>query len=44
MGPGLSVVGIAVGLLLGAPFATLLGLAAAQFVLVAASTLASARR
>jgi hypothetical protein len=41
---GLSVVGIAVGLLLGAPFATLLGLAAAQFVLVAASTLASVRR
>ncbi|HEY8812401.1 MAG TPA: hypothetical protein VIO86_07925 [Candidatus Dormibacteraeota bacterium] len=41
---GLSVVGIAVGLLLGAPFATLLGVAGAQFVLVAASTFASIRR
>ncbi len=41
---GLSVVGIAVGFVLGAPFATLLGLAAAQFVLVAASTWASIRR
>jgi hypothetical protein len=41
---GLSVAGIAIGLLLGAPFATLLGLAASQFVLVAASALASVRQ
>lgn len=41
---GLSAVGIAIGLLLGAPFATLLGLAGAQFVLVAASTWASVRQ
>jgi hypothetical protein len=41
---GLSVVGIVVGLLLGAPLATLLGVAAAQFVLVAASTWESIRQ
>jgi hypothetical protein len=40
----LSVVGIAIGLLLGAPFATLLGLALAQFVLVGTSTWASIRQ